>query len=42
MTSGGISVASFATIIDAPVDKASASFSFAFSVTTEIVKKYIY
>ena len=35
-------LASFATIIDAPVDIASASFSFVFSVTTEIVKKYIY
>ena len=37
-TSGGISMASFATVIVAPVRIASASFSFAFSITTGIVK----
>ena len=37
-TRGGISIASFA--IGAPVEIASASFSFAFSITTGIVKKY--
>ena len=36
--SGGISNASFATVIGAPGETASASFSFAFSATTEIVK----
>ena len=34
----GISIASFATVIGAPVGIASASFSFAFSITTGIVK----
>ena len=39
-TSGGISIASFATVIGAPVGIASGSFSFAFSITTGIVKKF--
>ena len=39
-TSGGISIASFATVIEAPVGIASASFCFAFSITTGIIKKY--
>ena len=38
-TSGSISIASFATVTAAPVEIASASFSFAFSLTTGIVKK---
>ena len=37
-TSGGISIASFATVIGAPVGIASAGFSLAFSICTEIVK----
>ena len=37
----GISIASFATVTGAPVGIASASFSFAFSVTTGIVKKLL-
>lgn len=36
----GISIASFASIIVAPVETAKASFSFAFSITTGIVKTY--
>ena len=40
-TSGGISIALFATVIEAPVGTASASFSFAFSITTGIVKKLL-
>ena len=37
-TIGRISTTSFATVIEAPVGVASASFSFPFSVTTGIVK----
>ena len=37
-TSGGISIASFATITGAPVWIASASLNFGFSKTTGIVK----
>ena len=37
--SGSISGASFATVIEAPVRIASASFNLAFSVSTKIVKK---
>ena len=37
-TGGGISIASFATVIGAPIRIASAIFSFAFSITTGIVK----
>ena len=40
-TSGSISIASFATIIGAPVGIASASFGFAFSITTGIMKKLL-
>ena len=40
-TSGSISIVSFATVIVAPVGIASASFSIAFSVSTEIVKKTV-
>ena len=40
-TSGSISIASFATVIRAPVEITSANFSFAFSLTTRIVKKII-
>ena len=41
VTSGSISIVSFATVIGAPVGIASASFSFTFSVTTGIAKKII-
>ena len=40
-TSGSISIASFATVIGAPVEIASASFSLAFSISTGIVKKLL-
>ena len=39
--SSGISIASFATVIGALVGIASASFSFPFSITTGIVKKFL-
>ena len=39
VTSGSISIASFATVIRAPVRIASASFGLAFSISTNIVKK---
>ena len=41
VTTGGISIASFATVIGAPVGIASASFSLAFSISTGIVKKLL-
>ena len=41
LTSGSISIASFANIIRAPVGIASASFSLAFSVSTGILKKLL-
>ena len=41
MTTGSISVASFATVIAAPVGIVSASFSLAFSISTGIVKKLL-
>ena len=41
VTSGGISIALFATVIGAPVGIASAIFSLAFSITTGIVKKLL-
>ena len=37
-TSGGISIASYATVIGAPVGIASANFGFTFSVTTDWLK----
>ena len=39
--SGSISVASFETVIGAPVGMTSASYSLAFSVSTGIVKKLL-
>ena len=39
--SGGISIASFTTVIGEPVAIASASFSFAFSITIGIIKKLL-
>ena len=38
-TSGSIFIASFATVIGAPVGIANASFSFAFSITIRIVER---
>ena len=40
-TTGSISIASFATVIGAPVGIVSASFSLAFSISTGIIKKTI-
>ena len=41
VTTGNISIASFATVIGAPVGMASASFSLAFSISAGIVKKLL-
>ena len=41
VTTGSISIASFATVIGAPVGMMSASFSLAFSITTGFVKKFL-
>ena len=41
VTTGGISIASFATVIGALVGIASAIFSLAFSISTGIVKKLL-
>ena len=41
VTTGSISIASFATVIGAPVGMASANFSLAFSISTGIVKKLL-
>ena len=41
VTTGSISIASFATVIGAPVGIISASFSLAFSISTRIVKKLL-
>ena len=41
VTSGSISIASFATVIGAPLGIVSASFSLAFSISTGIVKKLL-
>ena len=38
VTSGGVSIASFATVIGAPIGKTSASLSLAFSLWTGLVK----
>ena len=40
-TSDGISIASYATVLGAPAGIASASFSFAFSAITGVLKKII-
>ena len=41
VTVGSISIASFATVIGAPVGIISASFSLAFSISTGIIKKLL-
>ena len=41
VATGSISMASFATVIGAPVGMMSASFSLAFSITTWFVKKFL-
>ena len=41
LTTGNISIASFTTVIEAPVGIASVSFSLAFSISTGIVKKLL-
>ena len=41
VTTGSISIVSFATVVGAPVGIASASFSLAFSISTGIVKKLL-
>ena len=41
VTSGGISIASFTTVIEIPVGIASASLSLAFSMCTGLVKKLL-
>ena len=41
VTTSSISIASFASVIGAPVGMASASFSLAFSISTRIVKKLL-
>ena len=41
VTTGSISIASFAAVIGAPVGMMSASFSLAFSITTGFVKKFL-
>ena len=40
VTTGNISIASFATVIGAPVGTVSASFSLVFSISTGIIKSY--
>ena len=40
-TSGSISIASFAIVIEAPVRIASGSFSLAFSISTEIMNEIV-
>ena len=41
VTTGSIFIASFATVIGAPVGITSASFSFAFSISTGLIKKQL-
>ena len=41
VTTGSISIASFTTVVGAPVEMASASFSLAFSISTGIIKKLL-
>ena len=40
ITTGSVSIVSFATVIGAPVGIASASFILAFSISTGIIKSY--
>ena len=41
VTTGSIFIASFATVVGAPVGLASASFSLAFSISTGIIKRLL-
>ena len=41
VTSGGVSIASFATVIGVPIGITSASISLAFSLCTGLVKKFL-
>ena len=41
VTTGSISIASFATVIGAPVETASENFGLTFSISTGIVKKLL-
>ena len=41
VTTGSISIASFATVIGAPVGSVSASFSLSFSISTGLIKKLL-
>ena len=41
VTTGSISIASFATVIGAPVGTISASFSLAFSISTGLIQKLL-
>ena len=41
VTTGSISIASFATVIGVPVGMVSASFSLAFSISTRIIKNIL-
>ena len=41
VTSGGVSIASFATVIGVPIGKTSASLSLVFSLCTRLVKKLL-
>ena len=41
VTTGSISIASFATVIGLPVGMVSASFSLAFSISTWVIKKLL-
>ena len=41
VTTGSISIASFVTVIEAPVGIALASFSLSYSISTGIVKKFL-
>ena len=41
VTTVSISVASFETVVEAPVEIVSVSFSFTFSISTEIIKKLL-
>ena len=41
ITTGSVSIASFATVIGAPVGIVSANFSLAFSISTRLIKKLL-